>query len=323
MAKADNRQLVNTVSGLASHYSYDAYGQTQTNTSSAVGTNTKLYCGEQWDSTLNMYNLRARYYDPANGRFNQRDAFAGNHDDPQSLHKYAYANCEPIERSDPSGNLSVIELIITVAIGLILTAQYLNAPGLNDQNLPENAAAEVVIAFMQWELLAAPLQSMAKLVVGLAGRAVLWLGRYRGYQFGAIWENVIVHHATGAAASVLRGIDLRFVSAESRFGRAFYVAEEGGTAIAEAVNATQVIRFDMNLNGFAVLDFTDPAVAQGWGYVESAGREATQALGQRAVDEGYTAIKFYSVEVPGTVNYAIFGDFEQVLAPREVLTVPW
>jgi len=114
------RQLINTVSGLASHYSYDAYGVTQTNTSSAVGTNTKLYCGEQWDSTLNMYNLRARYHNPNNGRFNQRDTFQGYNGAPQSLHKYTYVGCDPINGSDPSGNLSAVELILTIALWVTL-----------------------------------------------------------------------------------------------------------------------------------------------------------------------------------------------------------
>jgi len=119
-----NRQLVNTVSGLASHYSYDAYGQTQTNTSSAVGSNTKLYCGEQWDSTLNMYNLRARYYDPANGRFNQRDIFAGLNSDPQTLHKYAYADEAPVNLRDPSGQQSTTEVLVVVALVYIVALGY-------------------------------------------------------------------------------------------------------------------------------------------------------------------------------------------------------
>jgi len=110
------------VSGLASHYSYDAYGVTQTNASSALGTNTKLYCGEQFDSTLNMYNLRARYYDPSNGRFNQRDPFTGCNEDPQSLHKYTYAHCDPANRLDPRGEFSVVELLIVVAIVAVLAA---------------------------------------------------------------------------------------------------------------------------------------------------------------------------------------------------------
>jgi RHS repeat-associated protein len=76
-----------------------------------------LYCGEQFDSTLEMYNLRARFYDPSNGRFTARDTFAGNNFDPQSLHKYLYAQADPVNRVDPSGeNSDVISLNISGAM---------------------------------------------------------------------------------------------------------------------------------------------------------------------------------------------------------------
>ena len=42
------------------------------------------YCGERYDTDLEMYNLRARYYDPSSGRFNQRDTFEGVNQDPQT-----------------------------------------------------------------------------------------------------------------------------------------------------------------------------------------------------------------------------------------------
>jgi hypothetical protein len=56
----------------------------------------------------------------------------------------------------------------------------------------------------------------------------------------------------------------RGAGAANPFGRAFYVAEQGGTAIAEASEASHVIRFGMNLSGQSVLDLTDPAVAGEW-----------------------------------------------------------
>ena len=36
-----------------------------------------LYSGEQYDSNLKMYNLRARFYDPDNGRFSAIDSAPG------------------------------------------------------------------------------------------------------------------------------------------------------------------------------------------------------------------------------------------------------
>jgi RHS repeat-associated protein len=52
------------------------------------------------------------YLNPASGRFNQRDSFAGNISDPQSLHKYLYCGNNPINAIDPSGN-DLIEQLAT------------------------------------------------------------------------------------------------------------------------------------------------------------------------------------------------------------------
>lgn len=123
----NNRQLLEMNGAVFSHYTYDGYGNVQTGTGSIyvssttadAASTTKLYCGEQYDSNLKMYDLRARFYDPLDGQFNQRDTFAGNNDDPQSLHKYLYSNCDPINRADPSGQLSLIEINFAMAIQVI------------------------------------------------------------------------------------------------------------------------------------------------------------------------------------------------------------
>ena len=68
-----------------------------------------LYSGEQTDASGLQY-LRARYYDPANGRFNRLDPFAGNNSDPQSLHKYLYAHGNPVMNVDPTGLFSIVSI---------------------------------------------------------------------------------------------------------------------------------------------------------------------------------------------------------------------
>ena len=127
----NNRQLMQLSGSVADHYCYDAYGAVQASTSTstaeyAAADNTKitskLFCGEQYDSNLHMYNLRARYYDPANGRFNQRDAFVGHNEDPQTLHKYLYCGADPVNGIDPSGNDTLVELLCVIGIGLMISA---------------------------------------------------------------------------------------------------------------------------------------------------------------------------------------------------------
>ncbi|MBU3978759.1 RHS repeat-associated core domain-containing protein [Patescibacteria group bacterium] len=62
-----------------------------------------LYQGQQQDPESNLYYLRARYYDPATGRFISRDPVKGTLTNPQTQNPYAYAGNDPINNSDPSG----------------------------------------------------------------------------------------------------------------------------------------------------------------------------------------------------------------------------
>jgi len=64
--------------------------------------------------------MRRVYLNPDTGRFNRPDPWAGNTFDPQSLHKYAYAHCDPVTRIDPSGRWALTELL--VVMGLISLA---------------------------------------------------------------------------------------------------------------------------------------------------------------------------------------------------------
>ena len=101
-AHGDVVQLVRDNAVVAS-YTYDAFG----NLTSQIGEsdNPFLYCGEYYDAETQTYYLRARYYNPANGRFTQQDAWAYmDASDPLSLNLYAYCGNNPIMYVDPSGN---------------------------------------------------------------------------------------------------------------------------------------------------------------------------------------------------------------------------
>jgi RHS repeat-associated protein len=101
------RQLTNSAGVATDQYEYDAYGDSFTK----VGTtpNNYLYRGEQYDPDLSLYYLRARYYNPATGRFVSRDPLDGDATDPKTLHKYLYASGDPIDRLDPAGRASILE----------------------------------------------------------------------------------------------------------------------------------------------------------------------------------------------------------------------
>jgi RHS repeat-associated protein len=108
------RQLTNSAGVVTDEYEYDAFGHSFT----TLGTtpNNYLYRGEQYDNDLGLYYLRARYYNPATGRFLSRDPENGDPTDPQSLHKYLYAGGDPVNRIDPSGRADSIETIFTITV---------------------------------------------------------------------------------------------------------------------------------------------------------------------------------------------------------------
>jgi RHS repeat-associated protein len=68
-----------------------------------------FYRGEQYDSDLSLYYLRARYYNPNTGRFLSRDPLDGKAKDPASLHKYLYASGDPVNAIDPTGRGDFME----------------------------------------------------------------------------------------------------------------------------------------------------------------------------------------------------------------------
>jgi len=64
----------------------------------------RRFTGQRWDGTIGLYDYRARYYDPALGRFVQADTVVPEPGDPQALNRYAYALNNPLRYTDPTGH---------------------------------------------------------------------------------------------------------------------------------------------------------------------------------------------------------------------------
>ena len=80
-----------------------------------------MYAGECYDEESGLYYLRARYMNPSTGTFTGMDSYAGNISDPDTLHKYLYANGNPIKYVDPSGNMATLgEANVAMGISAIL-----------------------------------------------------------------------------------------------------------------------------------------------------------------------------------------------------------
>lgn len=117
------RALSDSEGNVTDVYIYDAYGNVINSSGSTE--NNYLYTGEQYDSELEDYYLRARYYNPDTGRFTARDPFEGWLSDPLSLAKYPYVHGNPVNLTDPTGLYINGYLSLTVAITSVLATQLL------------------------------------------------------------------------------------------------------------------------------------------------------------------------------------------------------
>jgi len=107
------RQLSNLAGTITDNYEYDAFGNVIVSTGSTP--NNYLYRGEQYDATLGLQYLRARYYNPVTERFLSKDPWSGTIGDPASLHKYSYAASNPIFGRDPSGLSDLVEVNVAAS----------------------------------------------------------------------------------------------------------------------------------------------------------------------------------------------------------------
>jgi len=99
--RGDVRQLTNSAGAVTDSYEYDAFGHAFTVSGSTP--NNYLYNGEQYDPDLALYYQRARYYNPASGRFVSQDLYPGELHNLKSLHRYQYTGADPVNYVDPDG----------------------------------------------------------------------------------------------------------------------------------------------------------------------------------------------------------------------------
>ena len=101
------RGLTNAAGTLIDSYAYSAFGETLSHTGTT--TNPYQYAGQQFDAATGLYNLRARNYDPSDGRFLSQDVYPYNLANPIELNRYSYAANSPINYSDPTGYFAFAE----------------------------------------------------------------------------------------------------------------------------------------------------------------------------------------------------------------------
>ncbi len=100
---------------VVNEYTYDPWGNILSETETVE--NPIKYAGEYYDEELDMYYLRARYYDPNVGRFTSLDIKEGEISNPLDMNRYVYCRNNPIKYVDPSGEAVVLS---ATAIGYVV-----------------------------------------------------------------------------------------------------------------------------------------------------------------------------------------------------------
>ena len=103
-AHGDVVVLTNASGTKTKSYSYNAFGVEYNE--ATLDDNSFRYCGEYYDKETQTIYLRARYYNPALGRFTQQDGWEyANPNDPLSLNLYTYCRNNPIIFIDSNGHM--------------------------------------------------------------------------------------------------------------------------------------------------------------------------------------------------------------------------
>ena len=99
-------------------YTYDEFGNIESQTGSTKFLNEVTFTGSVYDKTTGLQYMNARFYQPATGRFLSQDTYTGNPYDPWTQHLYTYCGNNPTNMVDPTGHFFwIIAGAIAGAIG--------------------------------------------------------------------------------------------------------------------------------------------------------------------------------------------------------------
>ncbi|MCP3994164.1 MAG: RHS repeat protein, partial [bacterium] len=124
------RVLSDELGVITDRYSYTAFGELLELTGSDL--NPYRFAGEAFDPNTGFSYNRARWLDLATGRFASVDPFGGSVRHPVTLHRYSYANGDPVQMSDPSGlfvgGIGIAAVIAGLALSTSLAQMAPSAP---------------------------------------------------------------------------------------------------------------------------------------------------------------------------------------------------
>jgi RHS repeat-associated protein len=186
------RILTNLDETITDTYIYDAFGTSQASTGSTP--NPYRFAGEQFDPPSGLYYLRARYAHPGMGRFLSADPFAGNLASPVTRHQYLYAQADPVNKRDPSGQVTLAEMTIANSIrNILMEIQTTTGFGLLDLSSDGEDAAFVNLAL-----------GIAMPVIGIVARPLIRAARAKVHAGG--WLHL--HEGPGLGHTLARHVGL-------------------------------------------------------------------------------------------------------------------
>ena len=114
------RRLTDEAGNITDAWSYTAFGELYGRT----GTDPIPYAfaGEPLDPNSGFQYHRARWMDPRTGLFTGMDPFEGTAELPATLHRYVYAEENPLNNSDPSGRTTLTTTLPAISYGSALRA---------------------------------------------------------------------------------------------------------------------------------------------------------------------------------------------------------
>lgn len=151
------------------------------------------FTGQEYDSETQLYNFRARFYDPGYGRFYSPDPLF------QYPSPYVYAGNNPVSNIDPSGTWSFWSTVVTAAVAVVVTAAVIVAAPVI---LPAAIATSAVLTAGAAVVAGTAAATLTGGIAGAAGGDGFVEGMKKGAVIGAVASITTAGIAFGAGASI-------------------------------------------------------------------------------------------------------------------------
>jgi RHS repeat-associated protein len=237
------RDLVGSSGELIDHLDYDSFGSVSVETQPAYGDRFK-FTGREFDAETGLYYYRARFFDPALGRFVSQDPIGFSAGDPNL---YRYVHNSPLTATDPMGETAVVEYLAKIGRGpvgtFIANASFNCVMGELTMWSLGQLAAEAFFGKQQ-----PTTHDGISLAIGITGCAVLGISAHAQVAFLIIAESIhmafqlrdgsangldvalmLVSHAGGLSGSIRGGSGLSEHAASIKTSIKNFLADESGS----------------------------------------------------------------------------------------------